>query len=134
MDKKKVLAVDDEPTILSAIKDSLSDKYNVLTAKNGKEALKIVEAQDPDLVIMDVMMPEMDGFEAARRLHLKNKFRPVIIFLSAKASLADVEHGLKIGGFEYITKPFSPAKLEAKVDEAFARMETRKHMKSNNNT
>ena len=129
MAKRLILAVDDEPSILSALKDSLEDKYNVITAKNGKEALAMIDSHNPDLVIMDVSMPEMDGFEAVRILHTKRApSNPPVIFLSAKTGLADIEHGLKIGGFEYMTKPFSPSKLEKKVDELFDRMEMRKKM------
>jgi DNA-binding response OmpR family regulator len=127
MDRKKILAVDDEPNILSAVKDTLEDSYQVITAKTGKEALKVIDAQNPDLVIMDVMMPEMDGFEAVKTLRSKRSpSNPPVIFLSAKSSMSDVEQGLKIGGFDYITKPFSPAKLLKKVQDVFERMEIRK--------
>jgi DNA-binding response OmpR family regulator len=129
MTKKLILAVDDEPLILSAIKDSLDLKFDIITAKNGKEALALIDSRNPDLVIMDVMMPEMDGFEAVRILHTKRiPTNPPIIFLSAKTALSDIEEGIKVGGFEYITKPFSPSKLEKKVDELFQRMEMRKKM------
>lgn len=129
MAKKLILAVDDEPSILSAVRDSLNIKFDVITAKNGKEALALIESRNPDLVIMDVMMPEMDGFEAVRILHTKRQpSNPPVIFLSAKTALSDIEHGIKVGGFEYITKPFSPSKLEKKVDELFDRMEMRKKM------
>jgi DNA-binding response OmpR family regulator len=133
MDKKTILAVDDEPSILMAIKDTLSDKYNVITAKNGREAVKMVDSQNPDLVIMDVMMPELDGFDAVKLIRKKNPLGPPVIFLSAKTGLADVEHGLQIGAYDYMTKPFSPTKLENKVDEIFARMEMRKNMRQKKN-
>jgi putative two-component system response regulator len=129
MAKKLILAVDDEPSILSAVKDSLDVKFDVITARNGKEALILIENRNPDLVIMDIMMPEMDGFEAVRQLHkTRTPSNPPIIFLSAKTALSDIEQGIKVGGFEYITKPFSPTKLEKKVDEIFERMEMRKKM------
>jgi DNA-binding response OmpR family regulator len=127
MDRKKILAVDDEPNILAAVKETLDDTYLVITARTGKEALKAIDAQEPDLVIMDVMMPEMDGFEAVKALRAKRPpSHPPVIFLSARTALADVEEGLKIGGFEYITKPFSPTKLLKKVEDVFERMEIRK--------
>jgi DNA-binding response OmpR family regulator len=133
MNKKTILAVDDEPLILSALKDTLSDKYNIITAKNGREALKITDSQRPELIIMDVMMPEMDGFETVKMLRKKNPLGPPIIFLSAKTGLADVEHGLEIGAYDYMTKPFSPTKLENKVDEIFSRMEMRNRMQQKKN-
>ncbi len=132
MDKKTILAVDDEPNVLSAIKDTLNERYNVITAKNGKEALKMIDTHAPDLIIMDVVMPEMDGLEAVRRLHMKSPFGPPVIFLSAKTGISDVEQGLKVGAFVYMTKPFSPSQLEKKVDETFARIETRKKMPKKN--
>ena len=132
MDKKTILAVDDEPNVLSAVKDTLIEKYNVITAKNGKEALKMIDSHAPDLIIMDVIMPEMDGFEAVKRLRMKSPFGPPVIFLSAKTGIADVEQGLKVGGFVYMTKPFSPSQLEKKVDEAFERMESRRKMPKKN--
>lgn len=133
MDKKTILAVDDEPSILLAIKDTLSDRYNVITAKNGREAIKTAESKNPDLIIMDVMMPELDGFEAVKQLRKRNPLGPPIIFLSAKTALSDVEHGLEIGAYDYMTKPFSPTKLENKVAEIFARLEMRSRMRQKNN-
>jgi DNA-binding response OmpR family regulator len=128
MGKKLILAVDDEPSILSALKDTLSNKYEVITAKNGREAVKIAESRSPELIIMDVMMPEMDGFDAVKLLRKKNPQGPPVIFLSAKTGVADVEHGLELGAYDYMTKPFSPAKLENKVDEIFEKIETRRNM------
>ena len=119
--------MDDEPNILAAVKETLDDTYLVITARTGKEALKAIDAQEPDLVIMDVMIPEMDGFEAVKALRAKRPpSHPPVIFLSARTALADVEEGLKIGGFDYITKPFSPTKLLKKVEDVFERMEIRK--------
>jgi DNA-binding response OmpR family regulator len=135
MQKKKILAVDDEPNILSAVKDTLEDSYQVITAKTGKEALKVIDAQEPDLVIMDVMMPEMDGFETVKTLRSRRPpSSPPVIFLSAKSSMSDVEQGLKIGGFDYITKPFSPTKLLKKVQDVFERIETRKKIQQQKKT
>lgn len=128
MDKKTILAVDDEASILLALKDTLSNNYNVLTAKNGSEALRMAESHNPDLIIMDVMMPGLDGFETVKQLRKRNPLGPPIIFLSAKTGVSDVEHGLEIGAFDYMTKPFSPVKLENKVNEIFARMEMRRKM------
>jgi DNA-binding response OmpR family regulator len=127
MDRKLVLVVDDEPSIVIAVKDTLEINYDVITAKNGKEALKMIEKHNPDLVVMDIMMPDMDGFEAIKKLREEGKLLSTpVIFLSAKTGMADIEHGLELGGFDYITKPFSTSKLLKKVEETFQRLEIRK--------
>ncbi|HRU39303.1 MAG TPA: response regulator [Candidatus Goldiibacteriota bacterium] len=134
MGKKLILAVDDEPSILMAVEDTLSMNYDVITAKNGKEALRLIESKNPDLVIMDVMMPEMDGITAVKQLHKTRKMDdPPIVFLSAKAQMNDIEQGFGAGGFDYITKPFSPTRLEKVVAEVFARVETRKKIQQKKN-
>jgi len=125
--KKLILAVDDEPSILLAVEDTLNLDYDVITAKTGREALKMIEKHKPALVVMDVMMPEMDGFTAIKEIRkTMAPSAPPVIFLSAKSGMADIEEGLKLGGFDYITKPFSPAKLMKKVAEVLDRMEMRK--------
>lgn len=127
MDKKLILVVDDEPAIVLAVKDTLEINYDVITAKNGKEAIKMIEKHNPDLVVMDIMMPDIDGFEAIKQIRGQGKLLTTpVIFLSAKTGIADIEHGLELGGFDYITKPFSPSKLLKKVEEAFQRLEIRK--------
>ncbi len=126
-EKKKIVVADDEPFILSALQDTLSDSYAVYTASNGKEAIKTVEKVMPDLIILDVMMPEMDGLEACKQLK-KNKATasiPVII-LTAKGQITDIEKGFKSGADAYVVKPFSPARLIEKVEEIFEKVEMRK--------
>jgi len=118
--------VDDEPNILSAVKATLDDKYDIVTASNGKEALSAAEKYNPELIIMDVMMPDMDGLEAVKKMKQGFGAKPPVIFLSAKSQLSDVENGLRLGGFAYITKPFQPSNLVKKVDDVFERMEIRK--------
>jgi len=87
----------------------------------------MAEKHRPDLIIMDVMMPEMDGFTALKTIRTEmSPNAPPVIFLSAKSGMADIEHGIELGGFDYITKPFSPMKLLKKVDEVMERMETRR--------
>lgn len=133
MGRKLILAVDDEPSILLAVEDTLSMDYDVITAKNGKEALKVIEAKNPDLVVMDVMMPEMDGITAVKELHHTHKIdEPPVVFLSAKAHMNDIETGFGAGGFDYITKPFSPARLIKVVKGVFDRLETRKKIQQKN--
>lgn len=126
-EKKKIVVADDEPFILSALQDTLSDDYAIYTASNGKEAIKLVEKVMPNLIILDVMMPEMDGLEACKQLK-KNKETssiPVII-LTAKGQITDIEKGFKSGADAYVVKPFSPARLIEKVEEIFEKVEMRK--------
>lgn len=124
----RILVVDDTPANIQALAAILREKgYQISVATNGKQALEVLARVQPDLILLDVMMPEMDGFEAVKTLRSKRSpSNPPVIFLSAKSSMSDVEQGLKIGGFDYITKPFSPAKLLKKVQDVFERMEIRK--------
>lgn len=127
MAKKVVLIVDDEPDIVSAVTETLYEKFDIITAATGKEALEEIYSHNPDLVLMDVMMPDMDGFEAVKELHANRpQGYPPIIFLSARTGRADIEQGLKVGGFDYIAKPFSPTKLIKSINEVLERVEIRK--------
>src|SRR5271157_6002331 len=119
-EKRKVVVADDEPFILSALQDTLSEDYKVYSAINGKEAIKMVEKVVPDLIILDVMMPEMDGLEACKVLKKSAATASVpIIILTAKGQITDIEKGFKSGADAYIVKPFSPARLIEKVEEIF---------------
>lgn len=114
MRKHLILVVDDEPPILRLVKAKLKvDGYEVLTASRGEEALRIVEDEMPDLVVLDVMMPEMDGFETLRRIRQRSQV-PVIM-LTARGSDADKLRGLQSGADDYVTKPFNPDELEARI-------------------
>ena len=126
-EKKKIVVADDEPFILSALQDTLSDDYSVYTAANGRLAISEVEKVRPDMVILDVMMPEMDGLEACKQLK-KNKDTSTIpvILLTAKGQITDIEKGFKSGADAYVVKPFSPARLIEKVEEIFEKVEMRK--------
>jgi len=126
-DKKKIVVADDEPSILSALRDILSDDYSVYTATNGRLAISEVEKVSPDMVILDVLMPEMDGLEACRQLK-KNKDTSTIpvILLTAKGQITDIEKGFISGADAYVVKPFSLEKLIEKVEEIFEKVEMRK--------
>ncbi len=126
-EKRKVVVADDEPFILSALQDTLSEDYKVYSATNGKEAIKMVEKVEPDLIILDVMMPEMDGLEACKVLKKSAVTANVpIIILTAKGQITDIEKGFKSGADAYIVKPFSPARLIEKVEEIFEKVEMRR--------
>ena len=119
-DKKKIVVADDEPVILSTLLDTLSDDYDVYTASNGRLAISEVEKTMPDLVILDVMMPDMDGIEACKELK-KNKATSAIpvILLTVKSLATDINIGYESGAEAYVVKPFSPVKLIEKVEEIF---------------
>lgn len=108
-----ILLVDDEPNILIALEFLMKQQgYNVETAKNGQEALAIMENFTPDVVLLDVMMPGMDGFEVAKKIREDTAlFSTQIIFLTAKGTKEDRRKGYKSGGEIYLTKPFDNAEL-----------------------
>jgi len=110
---KKILAVDDERHIVRLVQINLQKEgYDVTTASNGREALEKVAENKPDLIVMDVMMPEMDGFEALKRLKENPETAEVpVIMLTAKAQDADVFRGWQSGADLYLTKPFNPSEL-----------------------
>ncbi|MEK6221691.1 MAG: response regulator transcription factor [Chloroflexota bacterium] len=111
---KKILTVDDEPQYTRLIEANLSDEgFSVLTASNGKEALNIISKENPALVLLDVMMPEMDGFQTLDRIR---EFSQVpVIMLTAKGGEKDRVEGLNRGADDYIMKPFSATELIARV-------------------
>jgi len=110
---KKILAVDDEKHIVRLVQINLEKEgYEVATASTGREALERVSDFQPDLIVMDVMMPEMDGFEALKKLKENPETRDIpVIMLTAKAQDADVFRGWQSGADLYLTKPFNPAEL-----------------------
>lgn len=109
----KILAVDDEKHIVRLVQINLQKEgYEVVTASTGREALQQIERENPDLVIMDVMMPEMGGFEALQILKADEKTAQIpVIMLTAKAQDSDVFEGWKSGADLYLTKPFNPQEL-----------------------
>jgi two-component system KDP operon response regulator KdpE len=115
-----ILVVDDEPRMIRFIRMNLElEGYQVIEARNGIQALEQVRQHLPDLVIMDVMMPEMDGFEA---LHMLREISTVpVILLTVKADEEDRVRGLELGADDYITKPFSPRELNSRVNAVLRR-------------
>jgi two-component system KDP operon response regulator KdpE len=111
----RILIVDDEPRILNFLTAKLhASGYETFTAANGLEALEQAQAQEPDLIILDVLMPKMDGFETLQELR---SFSSVpVIFLSAKGTDVDRIKGLGLGADDYLGKPFSPDELVARID------------------
>jgi DNA-binding response OmpR family regulator len=126
---RKILVVEDEPPILQGIKDNLEvEGYKVLTASDGQEGLRLALAEDPDLVILDVMIPKVSGFDVLRKLR-ENRIRGSIIMLTAKRADEDKVKGLKFGADDYVTKPFSLVELMARVQAVLRRTEPPKQWK-----
>jgi two-component system, OmpR family, response regulator len=113
--RARVLVVDDEPNILEVISMALRyHGFEVETAANGQQALAAVSAFHPDLMLLDIMLPDMEGFEVARRLGAQRTDLP-IIFLTARDTTEDKVRGLTMGGDDYVTKPFSLEELVARI-------------------
>jgi len=107
----KILVIDDEKSIRNVLKDVLEyEKYQVDTAENGKKGLEKIKNEPPDLVLCDIKMPEMDGFEASKQIRKLNKHIPIIA-QSAYAMPVEIEKGYLLGINDYITKPVNPKKL-----------------------
>jgi two-component system alkaline phosphatase synthesis response regulator PhoP len=115
---KKILIADDEPNIVTALEFLLQrNGYEVHVARNGEEALKLVEDCNPDLVLLDVMMPVRSGYDVCTRIRERADWRHIkIIMVSSKGRDAEVNKGLSIGADHYITKPFSTQELVAKIN------------------
>ena len=111
----KLLVVDDEPNIRELLSTSLRFAgFEVVSAGNGREALAAAELHSPDLAVLDVMLPDMDGFTVTRRLRAAGKHFPVL-FLTAKDDTEDKVTGLTVGGDDYVTKPFSLDEVVARI-------------------
>lgn len=128
MDKSKILVVDDEKEIRDLIEIYLKNEgFQVLKASNGKEALEMLKEEEVHLIILDIMMPKMDGIEACMKIR-EEKSMPIIM-LSAKAEDMDKIFGLTTGADDYMTKPFNPLELIARV-----KSQIRRYTKLNNST
>lgn len=121
MHAKKILIVEDEESLLKLESILLSSKgYSVVGVMDGKSALEEVETNRPDLVVLDIMLPEMDGFEVCRRIKDNPETRDIpVVMLTAKKSNADVERGKQSGAEAYITKPFKSAKVIEVIEGLF---------------
>jgi putative two-component system response regulator len=120
-DKQTVLIVDDTPDNIDILREILSEDYSVKAAISGKQALKIVNANKPDLILLDVLMPDMDGHEVCRQLKNNPVTRNIpVIFVTAKSHSTDEEQGFELGAVDYITKPISPPIVKARVKNHLA--------------
>jgi putative two-component system response regulator len=111
-----ILAVDDSPDILAMISGLLKDRYRVKVVNSGEKALAVVASSPPDLILLDIMMPGLDGYEVCKRLKADPVTRDIpVIFITAKSENDDEIKGFELGAADYITKPISPSKLQARV-------------------
>jgi two-component system, OmpR family, alkaline phosphatase synthesis response regulator PhoP len=119
---KKILIIEDEESVLMALEDDLRiDGYQVSSAKDGLKGFSMAKEQGYDLIILDIMLPEMNGFEVCRQLRQTGITTPILI-LTAKSQEVDKVLGLELGADDYVTKPFSPRELRARVNALFRRV------------
>ena len=123
MSDPTILVAEDERDIRELIVITLQlGGFNVVDVPNGEEAVKKAEEINPDLILMDVRMPKMTGYEACKALKANNKTRDIpVVFLSAKGQEAEVSTGLELGAEEYFLKPFAPDELSARVNQILTR-------------
>jgi two-component system alkaline phosphatase synthesis response regulator PhoP len=118
----RVLAVDDEPDVLRLVEVKLKKAgFEVLTARDGEEGLSKALTERPDVVLMDVMMPRMDGFTAAGLIKERVQPAPLVLMLTAKGQEADVVRGISGGADDYVIKPFAPRELIARINVALVK-------------
>ncbi|HBQ61037.1 MAG TPA: DNA-binding response regulator, partial [Balneolaceae bacterium] len=125
MAKQTILVVDDEKDLLDLIEYNLKKEgFNVLKAENGEEGIQVAKEHNPDLVLMDIMMPKMDGLEAVQKMRGDDDLKAIpIIFLTARSDEKTEVEGLDIGGDDYITKPISTTKLISRIKAVMRRFE-----------
>jgi CheY-like chemotaxis protein len=122
----RILVVDDEPTLVRLMEFILAKHgHKMLVATNGAEALDVIRNERPDLILLDIMMPRIDGYEVAKTVRADPELCTIpIVMLSAKAQDQDIRRGLEVGVDEYITKPFAPEQLVHIVNEYLAKRQT----------
>jgi DNA-binding response OmpR family regulator len=115
---KKILVVDDDPYILMSLEFLMKKGgHEVMIARNGTEALEAIHRSKPDLVLLDIMMPDVDGYSICKEIKSTKGLKDIIVvFLSAKTQEADIQKGLKLGAAKYISKPFSTRELMKEVN------------------
>jgi DNA-binding response OmpR family regulator len=125
MASARILAVDDSPTILAMLEEILvSAGYEVITAEDGAEALESARNDKPDLILLDVMLPKLDGYRVCRLLKFDQKYKAIpIIMLTAKTEEQSMATGLRTGADQYLTKPVEPERLLEAVADELAKVE-----------
>ncbi|NOY09190.1 MAG: response regulator transcription factor [Spirochaetes bacterium] len=133
--KKKIIIVEDEQDIIDLVKYNMErEGYIVHAAYTGEEGLKKITGENPDAVILDIMLDDMDGLETCRRLKTSEKTKNIpVVMLTAKSEDIDIITGLEVGADDYITKPFSPRILIARIRALLRRSQVQKHDSETNN-
>lgn len=130
-DRHLILVVDDERFNLNVLSDLLRPEYTVVLAKNGRQALERAISQQPDLILLDIMMPEVNGYDVIRQLKNNNETKDIpIIFITALNDVEEEEKGLELGAVDYIAKPFHPAIVRARVKTHLRIVRQRKLLES----
>jgi DNA-binding response OmpR family regulator len=125
--KKSILVVDDEPHIVNLVKLTLSDDYIVHEAYSGQEALKILKSVKPDLVLLDLMMPSMDGYQVCLEIRNNPQTKDIpVMILSAKSQIVDKFKSINVGADDYVVKPFEPTDLLRRVQQNLGAIELTK--------
>lgn len=133
MNKNIILAVDDQPNNLKVIAGVLGEEYQLSIANNGHNALKILDKLVPDLILLDIMMPGMDGFEVCHEIKLRHQLKDIpIIFLTAKTEISDIVKAFEAGAVDYIFKPFNPLEVKARVNSQLQLFHTSRQLKELN--
>ncbi|MEO8376931.1 MAG: response regulator [Candidatus Sumerlaeota bacterium] len=129
--RHRILALDDNADILDLIQLTLSEKYDVVTLRDAVSVYEVMDAFEPDLLILDVMMPKVNGYQLTEMLRKNKSTKDLpIIILSAKASQGEIKHGYKLGATLYLTKPFEPDRLLKNVETQFRVQPPHSHAKS----
>src|SRR5256885_7501405 len=124
MSAQRILVVDDEPSIVDAVATALRyEGFEVDEATGGRDALKSIAEREPDLVVLDWMLPDLDGIEVGRRMRERG-FKTAILFLTAKDAVENKVEALRVGGDDYVTKPFSLAEIVARVQAILRRTQS----------
>ncbi len=112
----KILLVDDTPANIRFLVEALREDYELIIATNGPEALQLAATGKPDLILLDIMMPDMDGYEVCKKLKGDENTKDIpIIFVTAMTDKSDEEKGIRLGAVDYITKPFNAALTKARI-------------------
>lgn len=133
MNKNIILAVDDQPNNLKVIAGVLGDEYQLSIANNGHNALKILDKLVPDLILLDIMMQGMDGFEVCHEIKLRPQLKDIpVIFFTAKTEISDIVKAFEAGAVDYIFKPFNPLEVKARVNSQLQLFHTSRQLKELN--
>lgn len=120
--EKKILIVDDEPNIVMTLEYTFKKQgFEVFIARDGSEALQILDTNTPNVVLLDIMMPNVDGYQTLNYIKNNDSLKNTrVVFLTAKNKASDIEKGLKLGADKYLTKPFSIKKIVSEINELLA--------------